>query len=92
MENDAGELTAAMVNIELPGLPPAVPGEDGKVKAIVWEEFQNHNCWAALYVHDGKYWTRMSAQVWNELSDFDRVAEAYEAAAARVQRGELQQR
>ncbi|KAL1412461.1 hypothetical protein Q8F55_000206 [Vanrija albida] len=91
MENDAGELTAAMVNVELPGLPPAVPSEEGRMAKIFYEEFQSHNCWAAVYVHDNKWWTRLSAQVWNELSDFDAVAKAFESVAERVKRGELQQ-
>lgn len=40
------------------------------------------------YPHNGHWWTRMSAQVWVDLSDFDYVADVFDDLAKRIQKGE----
>lgn len=93
MDNDAGELTAAMVNIRLP-LPP-VPSTNAEMLALGrFLEDQvlfTYNCAAAMYPHNGHWWTRLSAQVWNDLSDFDHVGKMFEEISEKVRKGEHRQ-
>ncbi|KZT19038.1 PLP-dependent transferase [Neolentinus lepideus HHB14362 ss-1] len=75
MENEKGELTANMVNVELPlaGVPPTWDVDDF-LKAQLLLEW---HCYAAHYWHNGKWWTRCSAQVWSEISDFEYLGKAF---------------
>lgn len=90
MDNAAGELTAAMVNVRLP-LPP-VPRANADVAAVSrFLEDQMlfaYNCAAAVYPHNGAWWTRLSAQVWNDLADFEHVGTMFEEIADKVRNGE----
>ncbi|TFK49642.1 PLP-dependent transferase [Heliocybe sulcata] len=75
MDNEKGELTANMVNVGLPldGVPATLE-VDGFLKAQLLLEW---NCYAAHYVHGGKWWARCSAQVWSEMSDFEYLGKAF---------------
>ncbi|WVQ86188.1 hypothetical protein IAT38_008356 [Cryptococcus sp. DSM 104549] len=88
MENPEGELTMAMVNVELPHIPPPKDGADQALQLAYTEDglFEN-NCFAATYVHDGKWWARFSAQVWNELSDFDYIGDVLEKICLEIKEG-----
>lgn len=90
MDNDAGELTASMVNVRLP--LPAVPATNAEIAAVSrFLEDQilfAYNCAVAVYPHNGAWWTRLSAQVWNDMSDFDHVGRMFEEIAEKVRKGE----
>lgn len=90
MDNAAGELTAAMVNVRLPLPPPAHNNADVAAFSRFLEDQMlfEYNCAAAVYPHNGHWWTRLSAQVWNDLSDFDYIGNMFEEIREKVKRGE----
>ncbi|KAG8213125.1 pyridoxal phosphate-dependent transferase [Butyriboletus roseoflavus] len=76
-----GEHTLSMVNVALP-----IPGEI-KLTAVLKSFFQHTillqwDTYAAPFYHNGKWWARCSAQIWNELEDFDLMAEALKGVSA----------
>jgi selenocysteine lyase/cysteine desulfurase len=75
MENSAGSLTVAMVNVELPLKNPTL-SQDGVIQAFIDKLIFEHQCMAPVYSHNGKWYTRLSAQVYNDLDDFKVVANA----------------
>jgi len=70
-----GHLTLNMVNVELP-LPGYIqPSEEvdllfKELLLVKW------NAYAAHFYHNGRWWIRCSAQVWNEIEDFEKIARA----------------
>ncbi|KDQ57332.1 hypothetical protein JAAARDRAFT_35958 [Jaapia argillacea MUCL 33604] len=75
MENDKGELTVNMVNVELP--LPGVPFTPEVTMTLQTKLMYEWNCYAAHYLHNGRWWTRCSAQIWNQISDFDYLGSAF---------------
>ncbi|KIJ54490.1 hypothetical protein M422DRAFT_240557 [Sphaerobolus stellatus SS14] len=81
------EFTLNMCNVELP-----LPIPQGFSKAtlaqirskIERKLIDDWDCFAATFTYDGKWWTRCSAQVFNELADFDHVAKAFKALCAEI--------
>jgi hercynylcysteine S-oxide lyase len=63
-----GELTLSMVNVRLP-LPDNLTAEQNAqvAEALLERLLREFNCFAAYYLHDGRWWTRLSAQVWNDV-------------------------
>ncbi|KAF8478308.1 PLP-dependent transferase [Gautieria morchelliformis] len=83
------ELTANMTNVVLPlPIPPSFPAHKLAEMRTVMETklLDEWDCFAAVFVHDGHWWTRCSAQVWNQLSDFDHVAKALIAICTEMRR------
>ncbi|KAF4618689.1 hypothetical protein D9613_009930 [Agrocybe pediades] len=70
-----GDLTLNMVNVELP-IPPSVPFNKEVMDYIADELFSRHTYTMSFY-HNGAWWTRFSAQVWNELSDFEKAGKIW---------------
>ncbi|KAK2467381.1 hypothetical protein APHAL10511_000616 [Amanita phalloides] len=73
-----GDLTLNMVNVRLP-LPntdvlPLTEELDNKLRDKLLLE---RKVYSAYFVHDGKWWTRCSAQVYNEVYDFEKVGQAW---------------
>lgn len=75
-DTETGELTANMVDVLLP-----LQVEDSQsleeLSTILFkmqDAMLEHDCFAAIYVYDKKWWVRASAQIWLELSDFEYVA------------------
>ncbi|KAF8916069.1 PLP-dependent transferase [Mucidula mucida] len=69
-----GEFTAAMVNVQLPIPPNYAYAEMDmmfKEKLLV-----KRNMFGAQYYHNQLWWTRCSAQVFNDLSDFEKFGKA----------------
>ncbi|KAG8899649.1 hypothetical protein FRB99_006517 [Tulasnella sp. 403] len=68
------ELANHMINVCLP-LKKECSGswEDDYPTAIaIMEDLMvKHDCFAAIYPHNGKWWVRASAQIWNDVSDFE---------------------
>ncbi|KAF4610713.1 hypothetical protein D9613_007297 [Agrocybe pediades] len=65
-----GELTLNMVNVELP-IPPNVPVTLEVHASLETQMMLEQKAYAPQFHHNGRWWTRCSAQVWNELSDFE---------------------
>ncbi|KAH7915673.1 pyridoxal phosphate-dependent transferase [Hygrophoropsis aurantiaca] len=78
-----GDLTLNMVNVELP-----IPGDieySAEINALLQHTLLlEWNAYAAHFHHNGKWWARCSAQIWNEISDFEYMANAFRDACARV--------
>ncbi|KAJ8588457.1 PLP-dependent transferase [Rhizopogon salebrosus TDB-379] len=78
-----GDLTLNMVNVELP-----IPGDikySDEINALLQNTLLlEWNAYGAHYYHNGKWWTRCSAQVWNEISDFEVLAIAFKDACTKV--------
>ncbi|CCM06394.1 uncharacterized protein FIBRA_08653 [Fibroporia radiculosa] len=89
--DDTGELTLSMTNVLLP-----LPVE--KERGVVYSEevlvkindtlrtklLYEWNGYAAHYFHAGGWWCRCSAQVWNEVSDFEYVGKAFVAICGEI--------
>lgn len=85
-------------------IPPSFPAHKlAEMREIMeMKLLEEWDCFAAVFVHDGKWWTRCSAQVYNQvslhrgllvmyltvfqLSDFDNVAKALSAICAEMRR------
>ncbi|KAG2012232.1 hypothetical protein CC2G_012266 [Coprinopsis cinerea AmutBmut pab1-1] len=71
-----GTSTVHMVNVELP-IPPETKVTRPMAKYIESRLLEKEKAYSAWYFHNGKWWTRCSAQVWNDLSDFEHLGRAW---------------
>ncbi|KIJ57817.1 hypothetical protein HYDPIDRAFT_184262 [Hydnomerulius pinastri MD-312] len=82
MDQD-GDSALCMVNVELP-----IPGkirQTLELKAFFQRTILlKWNTYAAPFHHNGKWWARCSAQIWNEISDFDFLAEALRSVSMEI--------
>ncbi|TFK67270.1 PLP-dependent transferase [Pluteus cervinus] len=71
-----GDLTVNMVNVELPFPRNIEPTYeiDGKFKQKL---LFDRNMYSAHFYHNGRWWTRCSAQVWNQIEDFEKIGKAW---------------
>ncbi|KAJ7594486.1 PLP-dependent transferase [Mycena floridula] len=78
-----GEFTLHMVNVALP-LSSDLPLDRidilFKTKMVVEQK-----CFAASFYHNERWWARCSAQIWNEISDFERLGRAYKICIAEIE-------
>ena len=103
MDNSTGTLTnCGMANVALPIWSGAL-GAGGKEadavlspeeaqKALQWmlkAMIGDYDTFMALFIHDGRMWVRISAQVYLALEDYERAADVLEALCARVARREF---
>ena len=66
--DETGELTLNMTNVELP-LSANVPN-DGAVNVYFQKKLLvEWNTYAAHFFHNGKWYLRASAQIWNEVCE-----------------------
>ncbi|GHJ85264.1 hypothetical protein NliqN6_1666 [Naganishia liquefaciens] len=85
-----GELTANMVTVELPlAVSFAENTPEGKKEMarqydFLLEEMFKAKVFAAVFCHNKKWMARFSAQVWNDVDDFIKVAGVLQAACNRV--------
>ena len=85
------ELVLNMVDVQLPLPIETFPGKlyDAKtIKAMrlaFEEKVLRFNVYAANYFHAGAWWTRCSAQVFNEVSDFEYLGRALNAVCKEVE-------
>jgi hypothetical protein len=61
-----GEFTLNMTNVELP-LAPSIPDNDTTLEFLLHNLLEVWRVSAAVFRHNGKWWARVSAQVWNEV-------------------------
>lgn len=62
-----GELTLNMTNVELP-LGPDIPDNAVTHELLMRNLLEGWRVSAAIFRHNGRWWARMSAQVWNEVN------------------------
>ncbi|GAA5854894.1 hypothetical protein JCM9279_000189 [Rhodotorula babjevae] len=88
-----GELTACMVNVELPLPPPSsYPPSSLSALSSFWiARLTANKTFAPIYAHDDRFWTRLSAQVYVDLDDFRRGAEVLKSTCDEIRRGEFEQ-
>jgi selenocysteine lyase/cysteine desulfurase len=101
MDNSTGTLTkdSCLVNVLLPLeiSPSKIAGKnciDPGNGAIATEWMQealieNFNTFMPIYFFQGQWWTRLSAQIYLELSDFEWAGAALKAICERAGRGEF---
>ncbi|EJD06673.1 PLP-dependent transferase [Fomitiporia mediterranea MF3/22] len=70
--DENGEFTANMVNVQL---PLNADGSD-KVMSNIMRRLDGKNVNGKPYYHNGKWWVRCSAQIFNEVGDFEVLGEA----------------
>lgn len=58
----------SIANVEVPCNDPSV------ASAISMEMLKKDNCFPVFFQFDGKIWTRISAQLYNDLSDYEFMA------------------
>ncbi|GAA5876257.1 hypothetical protein JCM3774_002339 [Rhodotorula dairenensis] len=90
---DEGELIATMVNIELPlPAPSTFSTGDRKVLAPYWfrQLATKHHTVVPIFAHGDLFWTRLSAQVYNDLDDFKHVAKALKTLCEEISAGAWQ--
>ncbi|KDR68934.1 hypothetical protein GALMADRAFT_77978 [Galerina marginata CBS 339.88] len=82
---DLGELTANMTNIELPISRTIKPSNE--VFLLFEEELiEVHKTFAPPFYYEGRWWVRASAQIYNDLSDFERLGKALVEVCQKINR------
>ncbi|KAG6917108.1 hypothetical protein DXG01_003928 [Tephrocybe rancida] len=78
-----GDLTLNMVNVELPfpGSIAPTPEIDIKFKEKM---LYTYKAYSAHFYHNGRWWTRCSAQIWNELEDFEKLGKFWVIVCAEM--------
>ncbi|KAJ3756367.1 PLP-dependent transferase [Lentinula raphanica] len=71
-----GEFTLAMVNVVLPFPKDFSATYDASVSTALTNKLLFQNIYAVTFWHRQLWWTRVSAQIWNELSDFEVLGNA----------------
>lgn len=69
----SSEFRAAMASVRLPGGTRATPDVARRISLQLHEE---HRITAAVTVLEDNLWIRVSAQIYNEISDYERLASA----------------
>eukprot|EP00619_Florenciella_sp_RCC1007_P011295 CAMPEP_0205909778 /NCGR_PEP_ID=MMETSP1325-20131115/4082_1 /ASSEMBLY_ACC=CAM_ASM_000708 /TAXON_ID=236786 /ORGANISM="Florenciella sp., Strain RCC1007" /LENGTH=423 /DNA_ID=CAMNT_0053276099 /DNA_START=23 /DNA_END=1294 /DNA_ORIENTATION=- len=67
------EMIGAMLNVELPAACGTNQTFIGKLPTMLLDQY---NTWVPFYVWSSRSWARVSAQVYNDLSDFAMLADA----------------
>ncbi|KPV73185.1 uncharacterized protein RHOBADRAFT_29370 [Rhodotorula graminis WP1] len=86
-----GELTACMVNVELP-LPRPSTYTASSLSSLTsfWiARLSALKTFAPIYTHDDRFWTRLSAQVYVDLDDFRKGAQVLDSVCDEIRRREF---
>ncbi|KAG6901487.1 hypothetical protein C0995_011250 [Termitomyces sp. Mi166 len=67
-----GSFTWNMVNVELQGLDGVGPSSTISRRSTE-KLLREHNAYSVSFYHNGRWWTRCSVQIWNELDDFEKI-------------------
>ncbi|KAJ7716635.1 pyridoxal phosphate-dependent transferase [Mycena metata] len=65
-----------MANVELP-LPSSLPPSFSIYSQLKRLLLDKHHIYATQFYHNGKWYTRVSAQIFNEVSDFEKLGAAW---------------
>ncbi|PCH42561.1 PLP-dependent transferase [Wolfiporia cocos MD-104 SS10] len=89
--DETGELTLNMTNVLLPLPVETTKGEIytsatlNEINTMFRERLlYDYNAYAGHYFHAGGWWCRCSAQVWNEISDFEYIGSAFSAICKEI--------
>jgi len=79
-QTENSELTLSMVNVKLP-LPDTQDMSTGMKIFTLFSErtLSEWKCFMPVFHFYGAWWARLSAQVWNEMSDFEHAGKALAA-------------
>ena len=105
LNNSKGTMTdCGMANVPLPvwiGEKGKEAGDDDVVvpkeeaeKAFQWmlrKMYEEYNTFIVLYAEQGRFWTRLSAQVYLDLADYEFVVRTLKSLFERVRKGEYNQ-
>ncbi|KZP01385.1 PLP-dependent transferase [Calocera viscosa TUFC12733] len=81
-----GEWTANMTNVLLPLSLPELGAKEAHalVYRLAEELADERDVMVNVFGHGGRWWVRMCAQVWNEMSDFEKAGWALKDLCARL--------
>ncbi|KAH9959636.1 PLP-dependent transferase [Russula dissimulans] len=79
-----GEFTLNMTNVGLP-LAPNIPNNIITHGFLLRNLLEQWRVSATIFRHSGKWWVRACAQVWNEVSDFEYLAEALKDSCEKLE-------
>jgi len=80
---DNGELTANMTNIELP-IPASIKPSKEIYYLFEDEMTDTYKIFVPPFYYQGRWWARASAQIYNDLSDFERLGNALAATCQKI--------
>lgn len=79
-----GEFTKAMVNVTLPFPKDFESAYDASVGTALSNKLLAQNKYAVTFWHAQRWWTRVSAQIWNELDDFKVLGNAFVSICSEI--------
>ncbi|KAI9512021.1 PLP-dependent transferase [Russula earlei] len=79
-----GEFTLNMTNVELP-LSPNIPDNATTRELLLRNLLERWQVSVAIFRHNNRWWVRVSAQVWNEISDFEYLAKALKDSCEKLE-------
>ena len=94
MEEKGSSKRCYFANVRLPialGHGESEINENDAIKVAQWiaeKLAMEHDAYIAIYIHGGKVWTRLSAQIYIDLEDVERGAEMLKVLCKRVKRGD----
>lgn len=71
-----GDLTLHMVNVELP-FPGKIQYTSTIDELFKRKLLEERKAYSAHFYHNGKWWTRCSAQIWNNFEDFEKIGKIW---------------
>ncbi|TEB25321.1 hypothetical protein FA13DRAFT_1899755 [Coprinellus micaceus] len=74
--DEEGSQTLNMVNVALP-LPTSLKWSNALYKRLNGALIEDHNTYSAWFFHSGKWWTRVSLQVFNEVDEVEVLGKAW---------------
>lgn len=93
LENKEGTLSkdCLLVNVRLPLSPDKIQlGEQEPLLVVQWGQktTMEYDTFIPFFWHAGGWWVRLSAQVYLDLSDFERAATVITSVCERIRTGE----
>ncbi|KAJ3557662.1 hypothetical protein NM688_g1347 [Phlebia brevispora] len=77
-QSENSEETLNMVNVELPLKDVPLDKINFVQDTLQDRLLKEYNAYAAHFYHNGRFWARCSAQIWNEVSDFEYIGRAFQ--------------
>ncbi|KAF8159185.1 pyridoxal phosphate-dependent transferase [Crassisporium funariophilum] len=78
-----GDLTVNMVNVELP-IPGSIKWTAAIDASMKQKMLVERKAYSAHFYHNGAWWTRCSAQVWNNVEDFENIGIKWREVCAEI--------